>query len=76
MNAHLIERKFNALPGNLKREALDFIDFLMTKRRHEKISSQFDFNWEGGLSDFKEKYNSVDLQHNAFFDRTFKEGQV
>jgi len=65
MNTHLIERKFNALPNNLKREALDFIDFLMTKKRHEKISSQFDFTWEGGLSDFKNKYNSVDLQHQS-----------
>jgi len=65
MNTHLIERKFNALPNNLKREALDFIDFLMTKKRHEKISRQFDFTWEGGLSDFKNKYNSVDLQHQS-----------
>ncbi len=65
MNTHLIERKFNALPDDLKREALDFIDFLMTKKRHEKTSSQFDFTWEGGLSDLKDKYNSVDLQHQS-----------
>ena len=65
MDTHLIERKFNALPDDLKREVLDFIDFLMTKRSREKISSQFDFTWEGGLSDFKDKYNSVDLQHQS-----------
>lgn len=65
MNTHLIEHKFNALPDNFKREVLDFIDFLLTKRRHKRISSKFDFTWEGGLSEYKNKYNSVDLQHQS-----------
>lgn len=71
MNANLMERKFNALPDDLKKEAWDFIDFLMTKRRHEKISSQFDFTWEGGLSRIKDKYSSVDLQHQSM-DKDFE----
>jgi hypothetical protein len=61
MNTHLMEQKFNVLPDHLKKEALDFIDFLMAKRRQEKMSSQFDFSWEGGLTDFKDNFNSVDL---------------
>ena len=65
MNTHLLDRKFNALPVDLRREALDFIDFLMMKRSRDTISNQFDFTWEGGLSDLKDKYNSVDLQHQA-----------
>jgi len=65
MNTHLIERKFKALPDDLKKEALDFIDFLMTKRRQRKITSQFDFTWEDGLSNLKDKYNSIDLQHQS-----------
>jgi len=65
MNTHLIEQEFNVLPDHLKREVLDFIDFLMAKRRQEKIWSQFDFTWEGGLTDFKDNFNSVDLQHQS-----------
>ena len=65
MNTHLIEQKFNVLPDHLKREVLDFIDFLMAKRRQEKVSSQFYFTWEGGLTDFKDNFNSVDLQHQS-----------
>nr|VFK11923.1 MAG: Protein of unknown function (DUF2281) [Candidatus Kentron sp. LPFa] len=65
MDTHSIERKFNALPGDSKREVLDFIDFLMTERDRETTSDKFDFTWEGGLSDLKDKYNSVDLQHRS-----------
>jgi len=65
MNTDLLAKKFNALPNDLKREVLDFIDFLMTRKNRETISNQFDFTWEGGLSDMKDKYNSVDLQHQS-----------
>ncbi len=65
MNAHVMERKFNSLSDDLKRKALDFLDFLMTQRIQKKVSNQFDFTWEGGLSDLKDKYNSVDLQHQS-----------
>ena len=65
MNTRLIENKFNVLPDDLKREVLDFIDFLMAKRRQEKILSQFAFTWEGGLTDFKDDFSSVDLQHRS-----------
>ena len=65
MNTRLIENKFNVLPDDLKREVLDFIDFLMAKRSQEGVSRQFDFIWESGLTDFKDDFNSVDLQHQS-----------
>jgi Protein of unknown function (DUF2281) len=65
MNTRLIEQKFNVLPDDLKREVLNFIDFLMAKRRQEKMSGQFDFTWEGGLKKMKGNFNSVDLQHKS-----------
>ncbi len=65
MNTRSIEQKFNVLPDHLKREVLDFIEFLMTKRKKEKISSQFNFTWEGGLTVLKDEFNSVDLQHQS-----------
>lgn len=65
MDTNLIEHKFNTLPDDLKKEALDFIDFLIMKRRHKKSPAQFDFTWEGGLADFKDRYSSVELQHQS-----------
>jgi len=65
MNTRLIEQKFNVLPDHLKREVLDFIDFLMTKRKKEKISGPLNFTWEGGLAVLKDDFNSVDLQHQS-----------
>ncbi len=65
MKPSLVERKLNALPDDLKREVLDFIEFLMTKRRYEKSTSPFNFNWEGGLSGIKDEFSSVDLQHKS-----------
>ncbi len=65
MDTNLIERKFNELPNDLKKEVLDFIDFLITKKRPKIVSSRFNFDWEGSLSDFKNKYSSVNLQHKT-----------
>lgn len=67
MNSQLAEHKFRALPEDLKREVLNFMDFLLAKRQKEKKqhSGRFNFSWEGGLSDLKKRYNSVDLQHKS-----------
>ena len=65
MDTNLIERKFNELPNDLKKEVLDFIDFLITKKGRKIVSSRFNFDWEGSLSDFKNKYSSVNLQHKS-----------
>lgn len=65
MNIHLIEKKLNLLPENLKKEVLDFIDFLIAKGKQRKITGHFDFSWEGGLADLKNRYSSVGLQHKS-----------
>ncbi len=66
MQDQLIEKKLNELPDNLKKEVLDFIDFLMFKSRNsaeKEENKEFIFDWEGGMADYKEKYDSVKLQH-------------
>ncbi|MCD6101560.1 MAG: DUF2281 domain-containing protein [Candidatus Cloacimonetes bacterium] len=65
MDVHSIEIKLNSLPDNLKREVLDFINFLISKKKPKTVSSKFDFTWEGGLSDIKYQYTSVELQHQS-----------
>lgn len=61
-----IEEKIKQLPPEMKREILDFIEFLLNKRRErEKRRKTFSFNWAGKLSHLKERITSVELQHKA-----------
>jgi hypothetical protein len=67
MDVHSIEQKLNSLTDELRREVMDFIDFLLSKKRAgtKQAQTPFDFLWEGGLSDVKDKYSSVELQHRS-----------
>ena len=62
---HSIENKFNLLNEDFKREVSGFVDYLISKRSSKvnRPPKTFDFSWEGCLSDEKEKYSSVELQH-------------
>jgi hypothetical protein len=61
-----IEYMVQKLPFYLKREVLDYIEFLSNKHRTNKMAKKkFRFDWEGGLADVKEKMTSVQLQHKA-----------
>lgn len=61
----VIKAKFEELPENLKKEVLDFIEFLLQKHKKKLEKKKFKFKWEGGLSELKQKYSSVELQHKA-----------
>jgi len=61
-----IELELQKLPKDLRREVLDYLEFLIKKYQGKKpMKKKFKFDWEGGLSDIKEKYNSVELQHKS-----------
>ena len=61
-----IEIKARGLPEHLKRQVLDFMEFLLKKYRGgDNETETFKFDWEGGLSDLRDNYTSVELQHNA-----------
>jgi hypothetical protein len=54
------------LPFYLKREVLDYIEFLSNKYHAKSMAKKkFKFDWEGGLADVKEEMTSVQLQHKA-----------
>lgn len=58
--------KMSDLPEDLKKEVLDYVDFLLKKYKgRETQLKKFKFDWEGGLSEIKEKFTSVELQHRA-----------
>jgi hypothetical protein len=65
MTTEAIEVKFNRLPEHLKKEVIDFIEFLTKKHQPPEGSGQFSFSWEGCLSEFKNEYSAVELQHKA-----------
>lgn len=65
MEIQLIQTKLNQLSEELKKEVLDYIDFLIVKYHREENKGKLKFDWEGGLSDLKDKYTSVELQHKA-----------
>jgi hypothetical protein len=57
---------FENLPEKIQKQVIDYIEFLKTKYSGEKKKQQqFKFDWENGLSDLKNQYTSVELQHKA-----------
>ena len=61
-----IESKIQELPEDLRKEVLDYIEFLRMKYRNKDSRLKgFKFNWEGGLSEVKDEFTSVELQHKA-----------
>ena len=61
-----IEVKMRELPDDLRREVLDFMEFLSMKYKGKVIKAKkLRFDWEGGLSEIGEKFTSVELQHKA-----------
>ena len=54
------------LPENLRRDVLDYMEFLLKKYKGREIKAKkFEFDWEGGLSEIRETFTSVELQHKA-----------
>lgn len=65
MSDKIINIKMEELPTDLKKEVLDYIEFLLQKYNKRKNKEKFRFDWEGGLSELKDKFTSVELQHKA-----------
>ena len=61
-----IELKIKELSDDLKREVLDYMEFLMKKYKNKKNNgNKFKFDWEGALSDIQKQFTSVELQHKV-----------
>ncbi len=58
-----LEKMIKELPPDLRQEVEDFVEFLLNKRKKKKRKPSF--RWMGALSHLKEKYTSVDLQHEV-----------
>ena len=61
---------FDNLPKQIQKQVIDYIEFLVAKyqkydNKETKNKSKFNFDWEDELSDLKNEYTSVELQHKA-----------
>ena len=61
INMKNIEQEIHRLPKNLQQEVIDFMDFLIKRRAHKK-KKKAGLGWIGGLKEYRNKYNSLDLQ--------------
>jgi hypothetical protein len=65
MMKQVVKVKLEELPDDLKKEVMDYIEFLFQKYGKRRKKEKFSFDWEGGLSEMKDKYTSVELQHKS-----------
>lgn len=59
---------FENLPKKIQRQLIEYAEFLMSRSRQkhntEKKKNSFSFSWEDGLTELKDQYTSVELQHS------------
>jgi len=61
-----LEQKIQQLDEDLKREVLDYVEFLLKKYKGEETKKRkFNFDWEGSLSEIRDEFTSVELQHKV-----------
>ncbi len=60
-----IEEKIRELPDDLRKEVLNYVEFLLTKHKNKDAPKKFKFDWKGGLSELRGEFTSVELQHKA-----------
>ena len=66
MHEREIEMKVQRLPDVLRREVLDYMEFLLKKHNSTKSKAKkFRFDWEDALSGMRGEFTSVELQHRA-----------
>lgn len=64
MNSVNFTSKLESLPISIQHEIIKYVEGLLLKYgKRKKTISKFKFDWEGDLSDLKNKFTSVDLQH-------------
>lgn len=61
----MLSEEIDKLPPGLKKEAMDYIEFLKHKYQSPHEKPEMRFSWAGCLSHLKNKFTSVELQHKA-----------
>jgi len=61
----MLSETIDELPPEIKKEVLDYIEFLSRKYGCRNEQGPFKFAWAGCLSHLKDQYTAVQLQHKA-----------
>ncbi|MBC7223422.1 MAG: DUF2281 domain-containing protein [Anaerolineae bacterium] len=70
-----LEELVKELPEEFREEVRDFVEFLLQKRvRRERKRPQFP--WAGALRDLRDRYTSVELQHQIWEWRAGREDEI
>ena len=59
-----VEETIKELPPELQREVLEFAEFLK-QRRSKRKQTRLRLSWAGALSEYGDRYTSLNLQKNA-----------
>jgi len=59
-----LEKTIKQLLFELRKEAMDFVEFLLDKQMR-KSGRTLSFDWEGGLKEYRDRFTSLDLQKRA-----------
>ena len=66
LEAHaMLSESVDRLPPHIKREVMDYIEFLTAKYQKPATRKGMPFAWAGALSCLKGRFTSVELQHRA-----------
>ena len=60
-----LEDRIKGLPPDPRREGEDFVNFLIN-RRMRRPKGKMTFSWAGALTDLRDQYTSIELQHKIF----------
>ena len=61
----MLNQAMHRLPPEVRRQAMDYIEFLMSKYGKRTKRKPPTFSWAGGIAELRETWTAVDLQHAA-----------
>ncbi len=61
--SQLLEELIHSLPAELQQEVFNYAKYL-ADTKVSKPKHKLKFDWAGGLSDLRDQYTSVELQHD------------
>lgn len=66
MLVNTIQDNLSKLSPKIQFDIYKYIELLVNQKDNSNNKNRsFSFGWEGGLSELKEEFNSVELQHKA-----------
>lgn len=61
-----LENRLRDLPEDLRRQVLEYLEFLVSRHPARNARARkFRFDWAGALAEYSGKYTAVELQHKA-----------